>query len=244
MSTALAVREAGSFVALNQDAGAAREIIESLLGGEPLTTRDLPVIGIPSAGKTKWELPDGDYVDELSGIILSWQPTHQYWSSPEPDGSPPQCRSTGIERVAFGTGPNGEDGDPGGPCSACPLNVMGSAENGVGKRCTERELWFLLTPGSMMPFIVSLSPGSLANARKYRRTSLAGMMVPTTAVVTSIGLMADTNSTGQKFSRAVPRILEHLDPAEAAMAAEYAKQFAPEFEAAAAEASATPIGEE
>ncbi len=229
MSTELATIPVGSYVALNQGAEEAREIIEELLDGVPLSARDLPVIKIPSGGKTDWEIPGpggSTYAKELRGILLSFERTHQYWSNPEPDGTPPQCRSVGPDHRAIG------EGDPGGPCKTCPLNQMESSQKGSGKACTERELWFLLMEGSIMPFVVSLSPTSLRNAAQYRRTTLAGLAIRTTSCVTSLTLTADTNDAGQKFARAVPMMAGMLEPAEADAARAYAMQFRPEFEAA------------
>ncbi len=229
MSTELATIPVGSYVALNSSAAEAREIIEELLDGVPLSARDLPVIKIPSGGKTDWEIPGptgSTYAKEIHGVLLHFERTHQYWENPEPDGSPPQCRSVGPDHRAIG------EGDPGGPCKTCPLNIMGSSEKGEGKACTERELWFLLMEGGILPYVVSLSPTSLTNASQYRRTTLAGLAIRPTSCVTSLTLIADTNNAGQKFARAVPAMAAMLEPAEAQQAREYAVQFRPDFEAA------------
>jgi hypothetical protein len=237
-TTDIAVIKPGGFVALNQGASEAREIIEELLDGEPLTARDLPVIKVPSGGKTDWEIPGpngSEYLPKLEGILLHFQRTHQYWENPEPDGTPPQCKSVGPEHKAIG------DGVPGGPCHTCPLNRLGTHPKGEGKACTERELWFLLRPNSIMPYVVSLSPTSLGAAADYRRTTLAGVPIRPTSCITTIELRTDTNKAGQKFARAVPRMAGMLDPVEAQAARDYAQQFRPEFDDAV-EAMATETG--
>lgn len=233
-STALDIIKPGGYVALNQDASEARDIIEELLGGERLTERDLTTIKVPTSGGTAWEIPTPsgpEYAKEITGILLAYRFTHQYWEESEPNGEPPQCKSVGPETKAIG------DGNPGGPCFTCPFNVMGSdPKGGIGKACTERELWFLLTANSMMPLVISFPPGSLSNIKHYRKNVLAGVPIRPTSCRTTIGLEGAVNKAGQKYSVAVARMSGMLDPAEAEAARGYATQFQPEIDAVVAAA--------
>lgn len=238
MSTDIAVIEAGGYLALNHAGGEIGEIITELLGGQELTERDLPRVKIPTGGSTTWEIPGPGGMEpakELSGILVHFKFVRAYWPSTAATGTPPACHAEGPELVAVGVG------EPGGACKTCPYNEYGSEpKQKRGKACKERELWFMLQPSTFLPLVVSLSPMSLQAAGAYRKTTLAGIGVRTTSVVTAITLEADTNPEGEKFARAVPRMAGMLDPQEAEKAREYAIQFRPAFDAAAQAIASEP----
>lgn len=238
-STALAVITPGGYLALNH---AQEEMVEMLdvlaenLGGESLTARDLPRLGIPSGGGTSWEIPDanGELVPSrtLTGIIVHFERTHSYWPPSQDTGTPPVCMSVGPVNRAVGVG------DPGGPCKTCPHNQFGSKirDDGTeagGKACTERENWFLLVEDRPLPIVLSMAPTSLKAAKAYRVDTLGSIGKRLSSVVTSITLANDTDDRGNKYSYIVPKIAGNLDPAEAQKAREYALMMRPVFAAAA-----------
>jgi hypothetical protein len=243
-STDLAVIEPGGYVALNHSSDEMSEMLEVLaenLGGESLTARDLPRIGMPAAGGLTWEIPDGEGGVEpsktLTGIIVHFERTHSYWPPSQDSGTPPACQSVGPETTAIGSG------DPGGPCKTCPHNVFGTkirpdGRQAAGKACTERENWFLLVEDRPLPIVLSLSPASLNAAKEYRVKTLGAIGKRLSSVVTEISLANDTNATGEKFSYIVPKVAGNLSAEEAAKARSYAQGLAPVFAATAADIAA------
>lgn len=238
-STALAVIKPGGYLALNHSPDEMAEMLDVLaenLGGESLTARDLPRLGIPAAGGVTWEIPTGDGDVEpsktLTGIIVHFERTHSYWPPAQQTGTPPICSSVGPATMAIG------QGEPGGPCRTCPNNVFGTkirpdGREAAGKACTERENWFMLVEDRPLPIVLSLSPASLAAAKDYRVDTLGSVGKRLSSVVTEITLATDTNATGEKYSYIVPKVAGNLSPAEAKGAREYAIGLRPVFAATA-----------
>ncbi len=243
-STDVAVYQAGGFLALNHSTAEMGEMLTVLkenLGGETLSSFDLPRLGIPSGGGISWEIPgaDGDVEPSktLTGIIVYFERTHSYWPHTQASGTPPACSSVGPAFKAAGVG------DPGGPCATCPHNVFGTkirqdGRSAPGKACTERENWFLMVPDRPLPIVVSLSPASLGHAKDYRVKTLGSVGKHYSSVVTSITLANDTNDTGDKYSYIVPKVAGNLSPDEAAKARAYADALRPVFAATVAAVAA------
>lgn len=235
-STDLVPDVASQYLALNHSTEEIAEILDDNLAGQDIGEFDLPRIKIPAGGGRTWEIPSLDGVDaakELEGIVVAFKLTRAYWPDKDATGEPPACRSadsrTGI-------------GDPGGDCRTCPHAQYGSAENGRGQACSQKEVWFLLRPGSFLPVVVSLPGTSLRAARTYR-LALAGEGKRLSAVTTVLGLEAEKNPDGQAYSRAVPRLGAVLEPAAAATTRAYAEQLRPVFEAAAQRVTETQNGD-
>lgn len=238
-SKELAVIPAGGYLALNHPPEEMAELLDVLaenLGGESLTARDLPRIGIPTGGGTSWEIPTGggdiEPAKALRGIIVHFERTHSYWPPKQDAGTPPICSSVGPANKAIGVG------DPGGPCKTCPHNQFGTkvrddGREAGGKACTERENWFLLLDDRPLPIVLSLSPASLKAATDYRVKQLGSVGKRVSSVVTEITLATDTNATGEKYSYIVPKVAGNLNPNEAQLAREYALALRPVFAAAA-----------
>lgn len=243
-STELAVIKPGGFLALNHSSDEMAEMLDVLaenLGGESLTARDLPRIGIPSGGGLAWEIPTGDGDVEpsktLTGIIVHFERTHSYWPHTQASGTPPICSSVGPGTIAVGSG------QPGGPCRTCPHNVYGTkirpdGREAKGKACTERENWFMLVEDRPLPIVLSLAPSSLAAAKEYRVDTLGSVGKRLSSVVTEISLANDTNDNGEKYSYIVPKVAGNLSPAEAKAAREYAVGLRPVFVATTAAVAA------
>lgn len=230
-STDITIAEPGGYVALTHDTTEVAEILAENLGGEQLTERDLLRVKIPTGGSVTWEIPGPAGVTpskELTGILVHFKFVRGYWPEDSKTGSPPACHAEGPDTTAIGIG------DPGGPCKTCRYHEFGSEpKNGRGRACKDRELWFMLQPGTFLPVVVSMSPMSLKAAGEYRKGALGAAGIRTTSVITAITLEADTNDEGDKFARAVPRLAEMLSPEEAEAARKYAVQFRPMFDAAA-----------
>lgn len=234
-STEIAVTEPGGYLALTRTAAEIQEIVADNLAGQDINEFDLRRVGMPAGGATVWQVPtlEGPQnLQELSGILVFTKQTRSYWSEDQRTGEPPLCSSPdGLIGV----------GTPGGDCRSCEFAEFGSGKKGRGQACTQRTVWFLLREDGFLPIVVSLAPTSIKAAKQYM-LDLAGAGIRFNEVVTAIGLEADQNPSGEKFSRAVPRLGARLDPDTGQRAREYAEILKPIFErAAAAVASSAPV---
>ncbi len=239
-STQLARIPSGKYVALNHAGDEAREIIAELCGGQEMTERHLPRAKNPSGGGLAWTIPTPagpKTVEEITGVIVAVKFTRAYFRKVDENGKkialgaePPQCSSVGADVLPTTIG----QGTPGGPCRTCPYNVFGSSETGRGKLCKERELWFMLTENSVMPLVVAMSTMSLGAASEYRMQTLAGILMPTWKVETSITLTPGSNDEGD-FAITVPRMVGVLEDDDAQRAREFGRQFATAFDDVTAE---------
>ena len=168
------------------------EIVEDNLGGDTLTAFDLERITVPSGGLTSWILEDGEEPKALEGVIITTQKTRSYWQDDAgtSEGTPPDCISHDLI--------HGE-GEPGGLCKDCPLNVFGSGQSGHSKACKETEHIFLLRQG-ILPVVLQIPPSSLKALKKYK-SRLIGKGRSINGVVTEFTLKQNPGGkSGYKFS--------------------------------------------
>jgi hypothetical protein len=232
-STELARIEPGSYLALRDDPAEIQAIIEENLGGQDVGEFDLPRIKVPSGGGSVWEVPTLGGIEPqktLTGIVVYFKSTRAYWTREQDGNEPPACRS---DNAIIGIG------EPGGPCKTCPLAQFGTAIDdegnaAPGQACNQKELWFMLLPGSFLPVVVALPATSLKAAKQYRVGMLgsAGLRLP--SVVTSLALESDKNGKGKAYSKAIPSVAGMLEPAEVERAVEYASSLRPIFDSAVA----------
>lgn len=202
-------------------AGDPTKLLDALrenMGGEKLTEFDLERVKMPSGGGAFWEVPSIDgpqALKEIEGVVVLTKNVRAYWPVAMEEGTgsdPPQCSSAdGIIGV----------GDPGGHCEACPFAQFGSHRDGRGQACKQMRQLFLLTESSMLPMVLTLSPTSLAAARKYFMR-LASATPPryyweTTTKVS----LEEATSAGNKYSRAVFSLGSALNEADAAAITRY-----------------------
>lgn len=184
-------------------AGDPTKLLDALrenMGGERLTEFDLERVKMPTGGGNFWEVPsiDGPKAEKvLEGVVVLTKNVRAYWPVAMEEGSgsdPPQCASADA---VIGVG------DPGGSCEACPFAQFGSHRDGRGQACKQMRQLFMLTEASMLPIVLTLSPTSLAAARKYFMR-LASATPPRYywETTTKVSLEA-ASSGGNNYSRAV-----------------------------------------
>lgn len=250
MSTEIAVRDAGGFLALNHDTDEIRDIIADNLGGQEVGEFDLTRLTVPSGGGTAWEmetLAGTDSVREVSGILVHKKRTRSFWPVALGDGAsgPPACSSAdGViglgKQWATATDPD-PDGEPKRQaCADCPLAQFGSGKNG-GQACQEKAQWFLLRDEGFLPIVMTLPAMSLQLAKKYL-LNLAGAGLKYNEVVTRLTLEKVQSPGGNNYSRVIPALAGKLDPDEAGKAKAYAGLLAPIMERATADAATAPAG--
>jgi len=199
------------------------DIVEANFGNESggLTAQDLERVPLPRHPSATWLIPEVDggecREETLNGILIGSQKNRVYWSKNYTEaggGTPPDCFA--IHNIG--------QGNPGGNCFECPLNVFGSAIIGAGKACKEIETLFLLVEGKLLPVIVNISPTSLKALRQYR-TRLTSAQIKITDVVTSISVRETSNAKGLKYNRAVLKVSRKLNASEIKQVAEYKRLF-------------------
>lgn len=126
-----------------------------------------PRVTIPTGGSESWLIPSAAgarHVEEITGFVIAFKPKRGFWLSENITGEPPDCRSSDGR---FGLGYRSEaEKEAGTPtklaCRKCPHDVWGSAlGDRKGKRCKERRWAFVLPVDSVLPILLSVSPGSL-----------------------------------------------------------------------------------
>lgn len=185
------------------------ELIQDNLAGQALTPSDLARIKVPAGGGTTWEVPTikgTEAVKELVGVALRVDNRRAYWPGAyEGANDPPQCSSdNGLIGI----------GDPGGECHACPFNEWGSAgqEGSAAKACKEMAQVFLIEPGSILPMVLTIPPGSLKQFRQFR-VGLLRAQLKLTDVEVGFALDKAASQKGITFSRVIPRVRGELDGA-------------------------------
>lgn len=220
------------YALLRMDANEARELLADALGGEALAFKDLDRIKVPSGGATIWEVPtlDGEVgMKELKGVIIHRGSRRAYWpypmeERPDDDDGRPVCASVdGLIGV----------GEPGGSCAECPYNEFNTdIKGGPGKACKETRQLFILTESDILPLVLNIPPGSLANAKAYFLRLLRNQLKPE-AVVTVIKLEKAESAGKVKFGRVTFAKGENLSPEAQQRLRDYAAVMAPAMEAAA-----------
>lgn len=146
------------------------------LGGDgdvALSIGDFIRVKVPAGGGTLWMVPDPDNGDEkaektITGVIVTRARRRSYWESEEVNGTPPDCRSNDL-KLGEGMYGVGSEVNPAGTCSTCPMSQRGSmpGRSTQASACKQQELLFLLPPGELLPWMVSVPPGSLQGLRKF-----------------------------------------------------------------------------
>lgn len=169
-------------------------------------------ISIPAGGGLSFEVPGDDpsspdSVKQFKAVILYHHPMFSYYKEKFSGGSmPPDCSSMdGKFGVQYETGEFTE-------CAKCPLSKFGSGENG-GMACKQKRRLFLLREGEILPVILTLPTGSLADFTKYV-TRLVQKGRKTSSVVTTFSLKKAQNATGITYSQVVCSMDRILSPEE------------------------------
>jgi hypothetical protein len=190
---------------------------------EDVSVFDLEQIKVPPAGQKNFVNSDGEPIKSLRGVIVHSQKNRTYWSVPLEEsggGEQPDCTSSdGI------TG----QGDPGGPCAACPMAEWGSGKGGAGKACKEVRMIALLPANHSLPIILTAPPTSLTPLRKFF-LKLAGQNTPLSTVEVEFELTQQTSRSGFSYSQLAPKVHRVLDPEEAQKVAGYIEAIRPVFQ--------------
>ena len=169
-------------------------------------------IKIPAGGGLAYEVPGDDpnspdSAKDFSAVILYHHPINSYYKEKFTGGNnPPDCSSLdGKLGIVAETGECKE-------CKTCPYAKFGSGENG-GMACKQKRRMYLLREGEMLPMIMTLPTGSLAEFTKYV-TRLVTRGMKANHVVTKFTLKRAQNSTGINYSQVICSVDRPLSPEE------------------------------
>lgn len=169
-------------------------------------------IKIPAGGGLAYEVPGDDpnspdSAKDFSAVILYHHPINSYYKEKFTGGNnPPDCSS--LDGKIGVVAETGECRD----CKTCPYAKFGSGENG-GMACKQKRRMYLLREGEMLPIIMTLPTGSLAEFTKYV-TRLVTRGMKANHVVTKFSLKRAQNSTGINYSQVICSVDRPLSPEE------------------------------
>jgi hypothetical protein len=207
---------------------AAKDVIQSNLGGRRMKVRNLDRAVNPSGKSNQWEIPglgeEPETVSEVEGIITFHKFTRAYWPDEYGKGDEaPVCRSddgeTGI-------------GVPGGNCETCPLARFTEDEDGESVRpaCRYAKQVFMRRPGEMLPILFTATPVNVDNAERYF-TRLSSKGLKFNHVVTKMSLEKARSRSGYDYAKYRLAAIAILDEQAVAESEEYTNLMMPLLEA-------------
>ncbi len=221
--TGISVIPSSNYLSLGGGSAEMQEAMDSV-SGETFGVGDLTRVKMPSGGGTTWEIPDGlgnmQAAREIVGVLVYIQKHGVLWPSFDPKpGMMPVLRSYDLV-TAEQVGPIPDDMvDQLEKCriderhfnwEKCPYNEWGTGKNGSGKRCREQRMMFILRQGDLYPLVVTAQPGSLNNVRRFF-LNMPKLGIPYWGAVVNLSLEKVPATTGEPFSRIVPKVVGTLD---------------------------------
>lgn len=180
------------------DVDKANEVREQNLKGKQLSLRNMPTIGTPPNGQTKFTLktPLGEkQLDQLVGIIVAVHEHRYYYADAFNPANvrQPDCASNDSE---YGVGKygTGSEENPTGMCAMCP---MGQWHGNTPPACRQGVRLFMLRPGQNYPTVINLGRASLSPWNQYM-LQLSIEMLPYSQVITRITVVPDKKQTGRQ----------------------------------------------
>lgn len=206
-----------------------KSLIQGNLGGSQLQISDLPKVKIPAGGSTTWLVPPDDSpVKDLEGIVIYQHDIRALFAQSENgaiSNEPPLCTS---DDALTGTAGKGQ---PVVDCGSCPSAAWGSAGAGKkGQACKMMHRIYLLSQGSILPVVLTLSPSSISVWRKYM-ISLINTRKTAGGVVTKVSLEKVTGGPAP-YARILPSFVRALTDEEAKFVEAYASGIIPVLRAA------------
>lgn len=221
MTTEIARIETTNFLAL-QDGGAIAEAMQANMGAEAsLKESDLTRITIPAGGGTSWMIPTllGDETTKSLEGVLVWQCVRGLlWPSHSPtEGTLPVlcshdlkvgnlvCDQENVPKDVWDSIQIARRDDGLFDWDKLPQTQWGSGTGGTGKAVKEQRVLFILREQDALPCVVTISPGSLKEWSKFMiEMTKAG--IPFYRAVVSLSLEKDKATSGESFSRVVPKL--------------------------------------
>lgn len=235
-STGLTIVRPDGYLALQETAELREAMAAASEAGEHITQSDLIRVPIPTGGQTtRWTIPNPvreETVDEITGILVFYQPCGVLWPGVDPaPGSLPVLRTfnpTDPNAQAEQIGPIPDAMidtlerhriTPKGAVPALfnwsmlPYNQWGSGKGGVGKLCKEQRMLFILRENDIFPLLITAQPGSVKKVSSFFKQLTPTARVPYFRCVVSLRLEKAQSKSNQPFCRIVPK-LEGILPSD------------------------------
>ncbi len=194
--------------------------------GETIGPNDLLRVKTPTGGSTTWMVPGpvGDTAEEtIVGALVFFQRCGVLWPTEDfQTGSLPVLKTFDLI-TAEQIGPIPDDMVESlepyriderkfhwSEASGMLYNQWGSGKDGIGKRCKEQIMLFVLRPQDLFPLIITAQPGSLKTVGLWLK-QLNHIDVPFWRVIVELSLTKVSNSRGQDYSQIVPQIVGQVD---------------------------------
>lgn len=218
-----------------EEASEIAELLEDNLGDDELRATDFPRYKVPSGGGRVWtDTSVGDDDDapaktKIRGLLLlrntpraHFEQTIEERAKAGIEDKTPECSSPdgkyGVGKYGTvkrdpetgETVPHSNPANPTGACKTCPMNQFGTARQGAGKGCKEREAWWIQEEGAMLPKQVQVPSASLKKSREYR-VGLLAQNRNVSGVITEFGLKPVKNKAGTDYTEVSFTAVETLD---------------------------------
>ena len=157
----------------------------------------------------KFELPNGDLVDEIEAIVVDFVYRNEYYigNFNRKQITPPACFA--INPVAADMTPS--DTSPlkqsEGGCAVCQQNQFGSSPNGDGKACKNTVYLAVLPPDATEDtpvWVLKTSPTAVKHFNSYVSKVARAAQVPVTAVTTRIFFDPSSTFASVRFEASGP----------------------------------------
>lgn len=219
----LTVVKKNEFLSLSEDGGIKEALDAITETGAVIGPDDLVRVKTPAQGGTQWEIPVAgqiEHAEEITGALVMYQQHGVLWPSFDPvEGQPPVLRTFDlITADLVGDIPEEMEAE----LERCKIedgkydwlklsyNQWGSGKDGIGKRCTEQRMMFILRPQDAFPLLVTIQPGSLRDVDRWFKQA-AFLRVPWWRLVVQLRLKQAKSKGGITFSKVVPKVVGQVD---------------------------------
>jgi len=209
--------------------GGVSDVIAANFGsGFQMAEQDLTSVKIPSGGSTSWSIESAAGEESVKEIVGLW--VHKgyrgvLWPTEEPGANTPVMVANSMTHGHL-VGDDFGDLDPAiidgfkrddgtydwraltdGPAPRHPLG-FGSGKNG-SKRVNEYQMLCVLRPGTILPLMVRITPGSFRALSGFL-FQLVDQGVPFYRSVIGLSLVKAANKSGQAFSQVSFRLVDTI----------------------------------
>ena len=206
-------------VALGEGSVMVEAMQANLLPGESIDIPDLVRIPVPSGGSLTWaweEQGQDKTAKKIEGILVCFVARGVLWPTVDPGDNPPLLVSSDLQ-TAEKVGDFYGDINPAEledykirdgvyDWKNLPWNQWKSGTNGIGKRCKEQRILFILRKGDVWPCVVTAPPGSLRDVTRF----IKQLQVPHWMTVVELGLVKEKSKGGIDYAKIVPVLKETL----------------------------------
>ena len=139
----------------------------------------------------KFELPNGDVVDELEAVIVDFVYRNEYYigNFNRKQITPPACFSISPTASDMAPSPNSPVKQSGDGCATCQQNQFGSSPTGDGKAC-KNTVYLAVMPSDATDdtpiWVLKTSPTAVKHFNSYVTKLARSARMPVTAALTKI----------------------------------------------------------